>query len=866
MYGAMTNQFCDWVFGVGLLSGLIAVPVRAEANPVQGEIAIRGQGAIVQDVGTHGLEPLHLSDIEQPATTVEEWITQLEQSFIQVTGVQVNATADGLELVLETSAPLDTPSTSIVGNALIADISNARLDLPDGDEFQQANPIDGIARISVTALPANRVRIAITGVDAPPIAQLNLTDQGLTLAVTPGTEVIATEEEAIQVVVTGEQDTGYAPSDATTATRTDTPLRDIPQSIQVIPRQVIEDQRVNRVSDALRNVSGVQTDDSFGGTIDRVNIRGFQADVFLVDGFRRQSFTPGGAANPLLIERIEVLKGPASVLFGNLEPGGVVNVITESPLPFPQYIIEGSVGSFGFFQPSIDLTGPLTEDGSLLYRLNVLYEGSDGFRDYDRNVSQLVVAPSLTWNISDRTNLTFDIVYLDEERPFDRGLPAIGDGVADIPRERLLQNSDAYATTNQFSASYRLEHQFNDDWTLRNSFQYLSSDTFDFRLDSAFSEDTGILARTWRSNDDYAENYALQTNIVGNFSMGSIDHTLLFGVDLDRLFTVGGQRRLPGNPNFPINIFTGETDSIDSPNISELTLQARNGSERFDSLGFYLQDQITLADNLKLLIGGRFDVFDFALFDRNIGETTTDETFSRFTPRAGIVYQPTDEISLYGSYGQAFNRNFSQTADGELIDPEVSEQFEVGIRGEFLGGRLITNLAAYELTKQNIEAPDPVNPDFAIAVGEIRNRGIELDVAGEISPGWNLIASYAYTDAEVTRAGSFFPEGNRPSNVGEHSGSLWTTYQIQNGDLQGLGFGVGVFFVSDRFGDFDNSYTLPGYLRTDAALYYRRNNWRAALNFQNLFDVNYIRYSEGYREANAPGEPFTVVGSFAVTF
>jgi iron complex outermembrane receptor protein len=831
----MKKKFCCWVFGVSVL-GLVAAPAHGEIDP------------------------------QRPATTVDEWMAQIEQSLIRITNVQTNVAAGGLELVLETSAPLEAPSSSVVGNALIADIPNAVLALSDGDEFQVANPTEGIALIRVTSLPNNRIRVAITGVEAPPSAELRVTPQGLTLAVVPGTEAIATSDEAIQVVVTGEQDPGYAPDNATTATRTDTPLRDIPQSIQVIPRQVIDDQRVNRVSDALRNVSGVQTDDSFGGTIDRVNIRGFQSDVFLVNGFRRQSFTPSGASDPLLIERIEVLKGPASVLFGNLEPGGVVNVITESPLSFPQYIIEGSVGSFGSFQPSIDLTGPLTEDGSLLYRLNVLYEGSDGFRDYDRNVSQVVVAPSLTWNISDRTNITFDVVYLDEERPFDRGLPAIGDGVADIPRERLLQNSDAYATTEQFSASYRLEHQFNDDWTLRNSFQYLSSDTFDFRLDSAFSADTGVLARTWRSNDDYAENYALQTNIVGNFSTGSIDHTLLFGVDLDRLFTVGGQRRLPGNPNFPINIFTGEPDSVNTPDLADLTLQARNGSERYDSLGFYLQDQITLADNLKLLVGGRFDIFDFVLFDRNIGETTTNETFSRFTPRAGIVYQPTGEISLYGSYGQAFNRNFSQTADGELIDPEVSEQFEVGIRGEFLGGRLITNLAAYELTKQNIEAPDPINPDFAIAVGEIRSRGIELDIAGEILPGWNLIASYGYTDAEVTRAGSFFPEGNRPSNVGEHSGSLWTTYQIQNGDLQGLGFGIGVFFVSDRFGDFDNSYTLPGYLRTDAALYYRRNNWRAALNFQNLFDVNYIRYSEGYREANAPGEPFTIVGSFAITF
>jgi iron complex outermembrane recepter protein len=815
--------------------------------------------------GTITAEIPQLSTLEQPATTLEEWRTEMAQSLVQVTGVQVNVTETGLNITLESTGQLVEPSTSVVGNALIADIPNAVLALPEGNEFQQANPIEGVALVSVTQR-ADGIRVAITGTAAPPIAELTTTAQGLALAITPGTETATTDDEAIQVVVTGEQDTGYAPGNATTATRTDTPLRDIPQSIQVIPRQVIEDQRVNRVSEALRNVSGVQTDDGFGGTLDRANIRGFQADTFLVNGFRLRTFSAGGATSPLLIDRVEVLKGPASVLFGNLEPGGVVNVITERPLPFAQYILEGSVGSYGFLQPAIDLTGPLNQDGTVLYRLNVLYEGSDGFRDYDRNVSRIVVAPSLSWDISDRTNLTFDVVYLDEERPFDRGIPAIGNRVADIPRERILQNADTYALTEQLSLGYELEHQFSEDWTLRNRFQHFRSDVLDFRLDSALSEDSGNLERTWRSNDDYAENYSLQTNIVGNFSTGTIDHTLLLGVDWDRFVTVGAQRRLPGNPSFPINIFTGEDDTADTPALSELTLPARDGTDRYESLSFYLQEQIAFTDNLKLLIGGRFDIFDLEFFDATIDETTAEETFNRFTPRAGIVYQPIEEISIYGSYGQAFNVNFGQASDGSLLEPEVSEQFEVGIRGEFLNGRLITNLAAYEITKQNVAAPDPANPDFSIAGGEIRSRGIELDVAGEILPGWNVISSYAYTDAEVTREGSFFPEGNRPSNVGEHSGSLWTSYQIQNGDLQGLGFGVGVFFVSDRFGDFENSYTLPGYLRTDAALYYRRDNWRAALNFQNLFDVNYIRYSEGYREANAPGDPFTVIGSFAITF
>jgi iron complex outermembrane receptor protein len=755
----------------------------------------------------------------------------------------------------------------VAGNAVIVDLENVILALPDGNEFQAANPTEGIAFVRVTPLASNRVRIAITGTDAPPtIAPAAIATSGFSLSIVPGTaDPTAAADDAIQVTATGESDEAYAVEDATTATRTDTPLRDIPQSIQVVPRQVIEDQQVNRVSEALRNVSGVQTDDGFGGTLDRFNIRGFQADVFLENGFRRSAFSSRGTLDTSLIERVEVFKGPASVLYGNLEPGGVVNIITERPLPDPQYQLAGLIGSYGFFQPSIDLTGPLNAEETVLYRLNVLYEAGSGFRDYDRNISRVIVAPSLLWNISDRTSLAFDFAYLDDERPFDRGIPAIGDRVADIPRDRILQNRDSVATTNELAASYQLQHRFSDNWTLNHGLRYVGVDTFDFRIDSAQIADSGNLDRTWRSNDDYAENYSLQTNVVGRFSTGSIDHTLLVGVDFDRATTTGSQRRLPGNPSFPINIFSGTSNALERPDLSDLTLFVRNGSRREDSIGLYLQNQIAFTDNLKLVLGGRFDTYNLSAFDV-LSNTTTEDRVNRFTPRIGLVFQPSSELSLYSSYSQAFNPNiFDQTLDGEFLEPEESEQIEVGIRGEFLDGRLTANLAAYNLVKQNVAAPDPTDASFAVAVGRIRSRGIELDIAGEILPGWNLITSYAYTNAEVTEA-SFFPTGNRPDNVAEHSGSFWTTYEIQSGSLEGLGFGLGVFVVGDRQGDFENTYQLPGYLRTDAAVFYRRDNWRAALNLQNLFDVDYIRYSEGFREANTPGDPFTLIGSISFTF
>ncbi|AFZ30442.1 TonB-dependent siderophore receptor [Gloeocapsa sp. PCC 7428] len=791
------------------------------------------------------------------AATIVEQQKQIAPTVTQITGVRIDTT-QGIAVVLETAGVL-SPTTSTVDNTLIADIPNAVLALPE--EFQAINPAEGIALVRVTNLPNNQVRVAITGTDAPPTVELQVATEGLVFAVTPPAD------EEIQIVVTGELESqGYSVPNATTATRTNTELRDIPQSIQVLPQRVLEDQQVNRLSEALRNVSGVNVGDSFGGSLDRVNIRGFQSDVLLEDGFRRGSFILRGTSNDTeLIERVEVLKGPASVLYGNLEPGGVVSVVTRQPQADPAYTIGTVVGSFGLVRPSIDLTGPLDSDQRLLYRFTALYEAEDGFRDYEQDVNRFVLAPSLTWNLSDRTALTFNFTYADAERPFDRGLPAIGNRVADVPRDRLFQDPSAITQAEELSAGYRLTHNFNDNWQLRNSFRYLSVDTFDFRIESWTIEDDGTLDRRWRSNDDYDEVYSFQTNVVGEFTTGNVEHTLLAGVDFNRSTTQGTQRRLPGDPSFFLNIFTQEGDPISRPNLDDLTLVVRSDTSRENNVGLYLQDQITLSESLKILAGGRFDVYDLQSLD-SLSNTEAEDTVQRFTPRLGVVYQPSREVSLYGSYSQAFTPNiFGRTADGSFLDPELSEQFEIGVRGEFADGRLIANLAAYNLIKRNVEGPDPLNPDFAIAVGKIRSRGIELDVTGEILPGWNAIASYAYTDAEVTED-NYYPAGNRPNNVPRNSASVWTTYEFQEGNLQGLGFGVGLFFVGERSGDFDNTYELPSYVRTDAALYYRRDNWRAALNFQNLFDVNYIRSSEGFREANAPGAPFTVIGSLSITF
>ncbi|HIK06850.1 MAG TPA: TonB-dependent receptor [Trichormus sp. M33_DOE_039] len=824
------------------------------------------------------------SDYLNPGNNVKQL---LAQSPILITEIRLQPTDKGLDVILETNqSDKLQPVVRSEGNNYIVDISNTQLRLSSGDTFRQEKPTTGITEVIVTNLDANTIRLTVTGESGAPQVELFDGDEGLVFGVVPTVTTTQTppqpeqqpssetqpeqpsaqNEAPIELVVTGQQDKYRVPN-ASTGTRTDTPIRDIPQTIQVVPEEVIRDQKVTRLRDALLNVGGVLQDGGFAGTSDQIGIRGFFGGGLFGGGILVDGFKDGrsGIRETANVERIEVLKGPASVLYGGVEPGGVINLVTKQPLREPFFNAELSVGSFSTFRPSIDISGPLNSEKTLSYRLNSVYETSNGFRDFNQDTQRFFISPILKWEIGKATNLTLQFDYLNDERPFDRGFLAFGEGILDTPLERFFGEPDDVRKVEEVSLSYRLEHNFNDNWKIRNAFRYASSDTFDYRAEPlSLNETTGILSRNFRSNDDYAETYTLQTDLVGKFTTGSINHTLLFGVDLARATQGGTQKRLPAGRTPSINVFNPVYNVIPRPGLEELTNVVRDNQDTSDGLGIFLQNQIAFADNLKFLVGGRLDIVD-QKSKSFLNGSESNQYDTAITPRLGIVYQPIEPISLYASYSQSFQPNFAIRVDGSFLEPERGTQYEVGVKGEFLDGRLAATLAAYHITKSNIGTTDPANPDFSIPVGKQRNQGIEFNVAGEISPGWNVIASYSYIDAEITEDNSGLA-GNRPANVPFNTASLWTTYELQRGSLQGLGFGLGLFYVGDRPGDADNTYTIPSYLRTDAAIYYQRNNWRAGINIQNLFNEKYFQASNFGRVAIEPGAPLTVIGSFSVTF
>ncbi len=811
-------------------------------------------------------------------------VAQTSPTPVQITEVRLETSAAGLQIQLATAAgELPTPTSSIAGNALVITVPNAVLALSTGDEFTQFEPADRIALVQVTELPGAQVQIVITGAEAPPTAEISSATAGLTVSIAPGLPgSAATDDEAIQLAVTGEQaGSDYLAPTAATATRTESPIEDIPQSIQVIPRQLIEDEQATGIEDVLDNVAGVNYFGNDDGRGTRFTIRGFGAggSPILRDGFR--IFDGGGsAAAPEVanLERIEVLKGPASVLYGEADPGGIINLVTKQPLSEPFYSAQIQVGNRGLISPSLDLTGPLTADGRLRYRLNALVRREESFRDLDNSFNRSFIAPTVAWDISDRTDLTVSLEYIEDNDPADFGLLAVGDGVADVPLDRVFNDPGDTIEKEYLSAGYTLEHRFSDNWQLRNEFRYVADD-FDFgtiATPAFFDETSGFLTRVISNQTSESDNYSLYTNVQGRFNTGAIEHNLLFGVDLSReegFLRQRGALNPRFNPEFfsIINIFDPDYSFI-RPDIetAPLTLLTDSTAER---LGLYLQDQIYLADNLIVLAGLRYDTIDqettsetLTPFGSNV--TETDQNDDAVTPRIGIVYQPTETIALYANYAQSFTPNTDTDIDGLPLEPETGDGFEVGIKADLIPNRLSATLAYFDITRQNVATADPNDPLAAasIATGEQRSRGVDLDISGEILPGWNIIAAYAYIDAEITEDNTL-EVGNRLASVPEHSASLWTTYEIQSGDLEGLSFGLGFNFVGERQGDLDNSFAVDSYFLTGAAASYRRDNWRVQLNVDNLFDVDYIESAGGGRARGIfPGDPLTVRGSLSVTF
>jgi iron complex outermembrane recepter protein len=799
------------------------------------------------------------------ATTVQEWMAQTEAmqaQLVRVIGVRVTPTQQGVEVALETEQGQVLQATQQAeGSTLVLTVPNAVL---ASQGFAAEKPGSGIDRITVTQADATSIRIRIVGLNDLPTAEV-VAGQGLVLAVTPEEGI---EEE---ITVTGQQD-GYRVPNASTATRTDTPIRDIPQSIQVVPQEVLRDRRIRSIGEGIETVSGVvEAGKYFNGTNDYLNIRGFTVSRTFRNGFPENAGDQPITTIPaIVLDRLEVLKGPSSVVSGAIEPGGIVNYVTKKPLREPSYKLGFEAGNYGRYQPSLDLSGPLTADRNVLYRLIAAYERRENIQKFG-NSEITSFAPSISVKLGDRTDLD---LYFEYNRyyanPFISGVPVLSDG--SLPERSLYPGYPGFneIDSSDRKAGYTLIHRLSENLQIRNNFAFTNTLTTRRQVFVDSVVDDRFLRLATYDADETSYNYYAGIDLLGKFNTGAVSHSVLVGFDFNN-YTINNVQA--GNFDPTVIPFL----DIRNPNYNALTAKPEvtalptTVSDR-KSYGIYLQDQIAFSDQWKLLIGGRYDWIsdDSGSIDLDGVRNTSVQNDGAFSPRIGLVYQPSKTVSLYASYTQSFNAAIGRNPDDRPFEPTRGTQYEVGVKTDLFNGRLSATLAAYNIKKSNVLTPDP-DPSlavqgFQVQVGEQRSRGIELDVAGEILPGWRIIASYAYTDATVTTDSSTPSKvGNRLTNVPQNQASLWTTYEIQRGDVRGLGFGLGLFYVGDRQGDLENTFSLGSYLRTDAAVYYRRDQFNAAINIRNLFNVNYISASQG-RTYIDQGEPFTVVGSIGWEF
>lgn len=672
-----------------------------------------------------------------------------------------------------------------------------------------------------------------------------------------------------EVLVEGDSEkTDYVVEDSTTATKFKVPIKDTPSSIQVIDRVLIDDQRAERLQDTVYNVSGLVPGDS---TINPFLVRGFRAEV-LRDGYVSSSSLVVNFFNEDLtnVERIEFLKGPASILYGNVAAGGTINIMTKQPLSEFYSSVDGTIGSYEFYRGAVDISAPLTKDDNLFLRFNGSYRHSNSFRDFITS-ERIALAPELLWIVSPGVRVSLDAEYFYIDEPFDDGIVAVGDRVANIPFSRNLGEPTDETKLKYFLVKGIVESELTSNLRMINAFRYYrNSGLRDDVFSVALLPDNRTLVRAIFDSPVFEDNiYTFKNDLFVDYQTVGFNHEFLFGIEYIRQNLINsGRFPLTNNIDIFDPIYNqGQPIDPSTPTV-ERTVD-------IDNIGLYIQDFISFDKRLFILAGLRFDYLNQFVSDDvltpGIAVTTQNKNYE-FSPRVGALFWLADFMSTYVNYSESFNSYAvtSFTADGDFLNPEKTWQIEGGVKFAFLNDSLLSTVSIYRITKKNALTTDPINGAvFAVQVKEERSQGFEFDLSTNPYPGLNFIASYSFIDAEVVKD-NFFPSGNRLAAVPKNSGSFWGTYRIYKGPLNGFGLGAGFIGVGKRDGDLDNTFKLEGFVRIDAAFYFEREfsdsiNIKASVNFKNITDKEYIVTSDS-RLRVYPGAPFNVLANLKVEF
>lgn len=702
------------------------------------------------------------------------------------------------------------------------------------------------------------------------------------------------------VEITGRLETEYDNEITYAATKTATKLKDIPQAISYVTKEVMADRQAYRVNDVVKNISGINQFSYYND----YTIRGFRSQQELINGLRVIGLF-GPQTLVANLERVEIIKGPASAVFGNASPGGTMNRVTKKPLATERKAVSFTTGSFNTLRSTLDFTGPLNESQTLLYRLNLGYENSDDFRDL-QEFRSFMVAPSISFLPTDKTRINFDLVITNFDGKLDRGQPIFGatagTNLNSTPISFAIGAANDYHETNVAYSTLSFSHQFTDELSFNASYMRYAyqEDLFEHRTSNRFAVDgqgneiptlmgMRISAREREETTDNVSTY-----FVWNTNTGDIEHKLLVGFDFIQsvqpvgsasIFTSSSAiyRTQDGglaqyDPQNPQNYFFDQNGNP-VPNIPHFNLEnpqyllgypsdyilgrSESPATRFYTRGFYIQDQIKW-NRLQLLLGLRQEYYTDLLNYKRPDEEERQQ--DKLLPRLGVVYSLTNQINLYGTYTESFqpqNPANLVEAVGGPFDPLTGTMWEFGAKGEFFDGRLAVNLAAYNIDNKNILITDVSTGLFTQRGGE-RSQGIELDINGQILPNLSITANYAYNEAKITESDDEALEGEIKENAPRHAGGFFANYGFDRGPLDGLNINLGANFVTER-NTFEQALQLPGYMVWDGGVSYKVNKVKVAFTLNNLFDKTH--WVGGYSFVRLfPGAPRNYLLSVAYTF
>ena len=663
--------------------------------------------------------------------------------------------------------------------------------------------------------------------------------------------------------VTGSrEESGYKPEQSKAALKIDAPLRDIPQSINVVPQSVLRDQGADSLEDALKNVPGIGLSNG-DGQRDQVTIRGFSAigDQY-IDGIRDDALYFRDMSN---IERVEVIKGPAAVLYGRGSSGGLINSVTKKPTFAPVQEMGVSFDSEGKRRTQFDAGWADQEQKNKAFRVTGALEDSDTFRE-DGFLERKALAPSAYFQLSDDLEINLGASYLYDKRLIDFGIPSLNGRPVDVDRDKRFGSADAdqdYTRSEIFSLTAGIDYRINDTFTLSNTSRYYHYD-LDRNNTLAHTDanrfvtapDGTLLVKLKRGNVQRKEDgWFNQTELKQNAMIAGLNHQLLYGVEFGRqekdqqFYNQDDVARVPvyGDALLPVP--------------SQANRKTGDGLNTQETTGIYVQDLIELSPHWKALLGVRYDEFDQSFRDDLNGKAELERTDYTLSPRAGLVWQPDDAQSYYLSISRSYQPSgemFQVSATNVELEPEQTTNYEIGAKWNLLQDRLMLTAAVFRLERTDIKTTDPINPAKLVLAGEQRTDGFETTFMGQLSDKWQLYGGYAFLDAEITKSNSktngVDNEGQVPTLTPRHSATLWAVRSLDT-DWR---VGMGANYVGSRYTALDNETEMPGYTTVDAALFYQQPKWDAALRLFNVFDKEYYASAHGSVDLITSGAPRTL--------